>query len=116
MTVPQDHVLAGGWVYTENLRPLCEVVSGLAGHAFDDSDWQAVEYGLSTTDDDRPTADWFRYPLVGRRRVDLCLARSTGGSVVSLRLLGDADEALAARADAVIGVLAQYWVYDRPPQ
>ncbi|MFJ4844257.1 hypothetical protein [Streptomyces sp. NPDC088733] len=48
--------------------------------------------------------------------MDLCLAQAAGGSVVSLRLLGDADEALAARADAVIGVLAQYWVYDRPPQ
>lgn len=76
MTAPPDRVLAGGWVFTENLRPLCEVVSDLIGYAFDDSDWQAIDHGLSTTDDDRPTADWFVYPLVGRGRVDMRVARS----------------------------------------
>ncbi|MFD3451735.1 hypothetical protein ACFWVC_06100 [Streptomyces sp. NPDC058691] len=111
---PEQHVLGGGWVFEENLRPLCRLLSDLVGYDFDDSDWQAVEYGLSTTDDDRAGADWFLYPLVGRGRVDVRMARSAGGSVVSVQLLGAADEVLEAQVEVLIRFLSEHYAHDRP--
>lgn len=109
-----DPVFVSGWVLESNLRPLCAVVSDLIGYDFDDADWQAVEYGLSGTDDDRPATAWFRYPLAGRTQVDLRIAQAVGGSAVSIQLLGTADDTLTAQAEAVIGVLSQYRVCDGP--
>ncbi|NUQ97687.1 MAG: hypothetical protein HOY79_14415 [Streptomyces sp.] len=107
-------VFASGWVLEANLRPLCEVVSDLIGYDFDDADWRAVEHGLPGTDDDRPATDWFLYPLVGRTRVDLRVAQAVGGSVVSIQLLGTADDTLTVQAGTVIRVLSQYGVRDGP--
>ncbi|WP_143590151.1 hypothetical protein [Thermoactinospora rubra] len=66
------------------MRVFCEVVASLVGYEFDDLDWLAVETALPGTDDEQEER-WYDYPLVGSTaRLDLKLARSVGGSEISV--------------------------------
>lgn len=59
-----------GWVWADNLRPLLVELGLLAGYQFDDSDWLAVEHGITATDCE--AGPWFDYP-VGHFHVSIAL-------------------------------------------
>ncbi|WP_257033738.1 hypothetical protein [Streptomyces sp. Ag109_G2-15] len=77
-----------------------------ASYDFDGTDWQAVELGLETTDDERPDR-WYSYPLVGSdHHVEVHLAKAVGGDEVSVCVAGTSDPELRLRADTLIAAFA----------
>lgn len=94
-----------GWVWPSNVERLLSWASRYVGYAFDDSDWQAVETALPTTDDEREDG-WFEYPLVGAPPLRVHLAQAVGAAPVSVRVAGDMDHLLAARIETLLDVLA----------
>jgi hypothetical protein len=103
----------GGWIFSENLRPLLETLAQLAGGEFDGDDWLAVEYALS-----KDGTGQIQWPLStdGAMSTDgattIELHREAGTAVVSLRLV--AAPALEAQAQAVVTVMQDYVVGPRP--
>ena len=74
-------VVDNNWVYSNNVRPLLEAFSFWAGYSFDDSDWLAVDDGLSSTNVE--AAKWFRYPLIGSElSLEVGLAADPGADPV----------------------------------
>ncbi|MFJ4782910.1 hypothetical protein [Streptomyces sp. NPDC088794] len=104
----QSRTVAAGWIWDANTRPFCESLAAEVGYDFDDSDWQAIAGALPDTDDDQPRATWFTYPLVGRSRIDLRIARSVGGSEVSVHVEGPATSRFRIRIELLLGIMARY--------
>lgn len=107
-TLDPDSVLDGGWIIDTNLRPLCESVAEFAGYEFDDSDWQAIETALPTTDVER--SDWYDYPLLGRVRLTLFVAADPGSCVVFVRFAGVPDSRTQAQIEAALHIFATWEV------
>lgn len=107
MTTPDpDDVLAGGWIFDTNLRALCESVAEFADYAFDDSDWQAIETALPTTDVERSA--WYDYPFLGRVPLTLFVAADPGSCVVFVRFAGEPDSRTVAQIEAALHIFA-FW-------
>ncbi|MGW0474948.1 hypothetical protein [Streptomyces coeruleorubidus] len=107
MTTPNpDQVFDVGWISDTNLRPLCESVAHFAGYEFDDSDWQAIETALPTTDVDR--SDWYDYPLSGRVPLTLFVAADPECDVVFVRLTGKPDSHTQAKIEAAVYIFT-FW-------
>jgi len=66
------HARRGFWIWRENLVPLLLLLSEIVGYAADDSDLDALHFGLSGTSDEKEI--WFAYSLIGRNRMDMELA------------------------------------------
>ncbi|MGW0485276.1 hypothetical protein [Nonomuraea sp. NPDC003214] len=97
-----------GWIKEENARVFCEILASLIGYEFDDLDWQAVETGLSSTDDEQEER-WHGYPLVGETaRLDLRLAQAVGGSVISVEVYGAVGDVLREQVELACDVAAAY--------
>ncbi|MEV4785674.1 hypothetical protein AB0K53_09515 [Streptomyces tuirus] len=109
MGEPSGAVLGGGWIFAENLRPLCESVAEFSGYGFDDSDWQAIETALPGTDAEKP-GGWYDYPLAGRVPLTLLVAEDPGSSVVFVRLTGDPDDRTRAQIEAALRIFSVYTV------
>lgn len=76
------------------------------GYSFDQTDWQAIETALPTTDAD--TADgWYEYPLTGTPPLTVSLARTVDALPVMVRVVGEMDQVLEARIDTLVSVLAE---------
>ncbi|MFH8497668.1 hypothetical protein [Streptomyces coeruleorubidus] len=109
MTTPNpDEAFDGGWINDMNLRPLCESVAHFAGYEFDDSDWQAIETALPTTDVER--SDWYDYPLLGEVPLTLFVAADPGFSVVFVRLAGEPDSRTKAQIEAALYIFVMWEV------
>jgi len=93
-----------GWIFEENVVRLLEHLSRHVGYPYDAADADALVGALDDTDDESATA-WFRYPLAGTPPVMVLLARSVGGSVVSVRVEGAVDAVLEARIDTMLDLL-----------
>ncbi|MET9832687.1 hypothetical protein ABZ078_26050 [Streptomyces sp. NPDC006385] len=104
-----DAAFDGGWIFEENLRPLCESVAEFSGYGFDDSDWQAIETALPETDVERPDG-WYDYPLSGRVPLTLLVAADPGSSVVFVRLTGEPDDRTGAQIAAALRIFCWYRV------
>ncbi|MGW3287369.1 hypothetical protein ACWDR3_22300 [Streptomyces sp. NPDC001002] len=104
----RSRTVAQGWIWGDNLRPFCESLAAEVAYDFDDSDWLAIETALSDTDDEQPRSAWYVYPLVGHSRVDLQLARSVGGSEVSVSVQGNVNSRVRARLDLLLNIMARY--------
>ncbi|GII02308.1 hypothetical protein [Planobispora takensis] len=90
------------------MRVFCEILASLVGYEFDDLDWQAVEVGLVDTDDEREER-WYGCPLIGAVvSLDLKPARAVGGTEVSVKVYGAADDALRAQVELACDVAASY--------
>ncbi|MEU9389298.1 hypothetical protein AB0D86_04755 [Streptomyces sp. NPDC048324] len=107
---PSDRIVAEGWMRETSLRTFCESLAAEAGYDFDDSDWLAIGTALPHTDDEQPRSVWYAYPLVGRTRVDLRVARSVGGSEVSVSVRGMVDSRTRIRVELLVDVMARYAV------
>lgn len=106
----QAQLIYSAWIREDNARVICEILASLVGYEFDDLDWQAVGTALPDTDDEQADR-WYEYPLIGTDGVlTLRLARSVGGSVVSVELLGEADTALRCRIELACDLAAIYMI------
>lgn len=105
-TQDPEKAFDGGWIIDTNLRPLCESVAQFAGYEFDDSDWQAIETALPTTDVER--SEWYDYPLLGRIPLTLFVAADPGSSVVFVRLAGEPDGDTKAKIEAALYIFT-FW-------
>jgi hypothetical protein len=92
-----------GWIWTDNLRPLLVELGLLAGYRFDDSDWIAVEYGITATDSE--AGRWFDYP-VGQMRVSIAL--EPGADEMASVSVGGATEAELEKVRQ-LGALMRNW-------
>jgi hypothetical protein len=107
-----EHVGSGsveavrGWVNEDNVIRLLEKTSAWIGYAYDDLDEAALTGALDGTNDESVDG-WFQYPLEGNPPLTVCLARSPGSAVVSVRLVGTIDAVLAARIETLLDLLGQ---------
>jgi hypothetical protein len=73
-----------GWIWTQNLRPLLDVLGWLTDFKIDESDWAAISTGIVGTDSER--GPWFDFPL-GETTVLLALEPGAG-EMITLRIEG----------------------------
>jgi hypothetical protein len=87
-----------GWIWTANLRPFLEVVGRLVTYKLEDWDWDAVSFGIESTDSER--GPWFEWPI-GDATVLLALEPGADEMVmVSVRRIdGSARQLLGFAAD-----------------
>ncbi|MGX1913134.1 hypothetical protein ACWIID_30425 [Streptomyces phaeochromogenes] len=91
-----------GWIWGRNLRAFLELLSGYAGYAFDETDWESIEAGVQDTDDEAPDS-WYSYPLVGPNATfEVALAQAVGGQEVSVSVAGIKTPELRLRADTLL--------------
>jgi hypothetical protein len=93
------------WILDENLGPMLEFVSGLAGYEFGDVDLDAVTLGARETDVEKH--EWFSYPLVGRHSLAFEVARDPGSSVVFVRVASDEDQ-IEPQIEAAVSLMQTY--------
>jgi hypothetical protein len=103
-----SRTVATGWIWLSNLRPFCEYLAAEVEYDFDDSDWLAIDTALPETDDDQPRSAWYTYPLVGRDRVNLQIARSVNGDEVSVSVQGTVDSRVRSRVELLFDIMARY--------
>ncbi|WP_033327900.1 hypothetical protein [Streptomyces yerevanensis] len=95
-----------GWIWGRNLRAFLELLSGYAGYAFDETDWEAIEAGVQDTDDEAPDG-WYSYPLVGTSAtLEVALAQAVGGEEVSVSVTGTETPELQLRTDTLLSAFA----------
>ena len=94
-----------GWIWTDNLRPFLEALSGEIGYAFDDADWTAIEFGLAGTDSEQ--GPWFDYP-VGALFVSIAFELGAD-EMISIRINGDTT-ATETKIDWLADFLRSYQV------
>ncbi|MFD7064810.1 hypothetical protein [Streptomyces sp. NPDC059906] len=95
-----------GWIWSENVQPFLALLARYANYDFDGTDWQVVELGLETTDDQHPDR-WYSYPLVGSdHHLEVHLAKAVGGDEVSVRVAGTSNPELLLRTDTLISAFA----------
>ncbi|MFC8515812.1 hypothetical protein [Streptomyces sp. NPDC057257] len=104
----RGRTVAEGWIRDTNLRPFCESLAAEVAYDFDDSDWLAIHTALPDTDDEQPRSAWYAYPLVGRDRVDLRIARSVGGSEISVSVEGTVPDHTRSRVGLLLDIMARY--------
>ncbi|MFE5891258.1 hypothetical protein ACFQ6E_20235 [Streptomyces sp. NPDC056462] len=105
---PPGKTIAAGWIWLTNLRPFCEYLAAEVEYDFDDSDWLAIDTALPETDDDQPRSGWYTYPLVGRDRIDLQIARSVNGDEVSVSARGTVASRVRSRVELLFDIMARY--------
>ncbi|MFY1698353.1 MULTISPECIES: hypothetical protein [unclassified Solwaraspora] len=98
-----------GWVLTTNVRALIESLAELVHYEADDWDWDAIASGLDATDADDPHR-WYDYPLIGTSALRLELANDLGSTITSARIRHPSGEALTARIETIVSMLARYQV------
>ncbi|MFC6160832.1 hypothetical protein [Kribbella jiaozuonensis] len=107
MTTPDpDSVVEERWIIDTNLRPLCESVAEFVGYEFDDSDWQAIDTALPTTDVERSV--WYDHPFSGQAPVTLEVAADPGSSVVFVRFFDVSDDRTKAQIEAALHIFASW--------
>ena len=101
------------WVWPGNVRAVFDTLSRWLRYAFDEADWQAVQFGLTDTDADRDR--WFSYALVGVPQVEVHVARNEGDEPVSIRLfapVGALPLELRHRIEGAMHVFNSYRITD----
>ncbi|MFC6018144.1 DUF4304 domain-containing protein [Plantactinospora solaniradicis] len=93
-----------GRVAEDNIVQLLRRISGYVGYAYDDLDEAALTGALDDTSDESADA-WFRYPLMGMPPLTVQLARSPGGTAVSVRVEGAMAQILATRMETLLDLL-----------
>ncbi|WP_159045099.1 hypothetical protein [Streptomyces sp. NRRL F-5122] len=78
-----------GWLKRDNLKGFLLMVSEVIEYRFDDSDWDAFQAGL---DSSNQGSSWFDYPLVGRVSVRVEISRFDEEGDVDIKVSLPADE------------------------
>ena len=97
----ESTTIVSGWIFDENLRPFCEMVSLVSGYTFDDSDWAAFEPALLAPGTVTEPVSTLSYEFDGRRtpagrtfadtRTNIVgtFDKEWGSSVVTLELVAE---------------------------
>ncbi|GIF26639.1 hypothetical protein BJ973_001085 [Actinoplanes tereljensis] len=93
-----------GWVSEDHVVRLLRQISFYIGYEYDDLDEVALTGALDDTDDE-VAESWFEYPLAGKPELIVGLARSPGSAVVSVRVDGALNTALATRIETLLDLL-----------
>ncbi|WP_318218834.1 hypothetical protein [Streptomyces sp. SCL15-6] len=95
-----------GWIWGRNLRAFLELLSRYAGYSFAETDWETVEAGVLSTDDETPDG-WYSYPLVGTlAALEVTLAQAVGGQEMSVEVAGAETRDLQLRTDTLLSALS----------
>lgn len=97
-----------GWIWSDNLRPLLEILSHAVAYAFDDSDWAAFEAGMADTDSER--GPWFEFPVAG---VLVRAALEPGAGEMTSIVVDGVDEATSERLAWTGALLRDYHLAHR---
>lgn len=101
-------LLASNWVWPQNVRPLLLLLSQWIDYSFDESDWVAIEHGLSVTNlnEDR----WFSYPLAGHPPLQIELAKEDGADpvVVKVKTAQPTAERLSVQVETTLATLNSF--------
>jgi len=100
---PGGATVVEGWVHEHHVGRALRQISDYIGYRYDDLDEDALTGALDDTDDE--AGPWFDYPLAGTPALVVFLARSVGGSVVTIRVEGTMDLVLSTRIDTVFDLL-----------
>ena len=103
-------LVGGGWVFTENLLPLCETVAEEIGCRFDDSDWTAIETALPVTDAERAEG-WYAYAFACAGKFILHVALAPGSNIVEVRVEGHIKPEAELRIATAVDLFAMYRVH-----
>jgi hypothetical protein len=97
------------WIFGENLRPWLEILSAVVGYDFDDTDWDAVDAGIATTDSE--SLRWHEVSLGGDGAPLVKLAKEPGSAVVAVMASLPTD--LVERAKLAIQIAQSYRLVSR---
>ena len=64
------------WILEDNLQLFLTLVARFIGYAMDDSDWDAVRFGVGESD--VRANIWYEYSLIGNSQILLWVARAEG--------------------------------------
>ena len=74
-----------GWIWENNLLAFLLILSNIGSYTFDQSDWEAIDYGLVGTSDEDDV--WFDYKLEGEMPISLRLAKDPEQELVIYNLV-----------------------------
>jgi hypothetical protein len=92
------------WIYSDNLKPLVEILSRFAGYEFDGGDWTALEFGVIDTNYEQDR--WFRFEFVGSHSIRVEFAMDPGSEVLFVRI--ESDWETAPQIDVIVPLLQSY--------
>jgi hypothetical protein len=106
-----------GWIWEDNLRTAFEAFSIVVGYGFDDSDWLAIEHGVTNSDAESDVwcdytipIDLTRTPSGAEHAHMRCdVARDVGSSVFLVRITAEADSPeLQSKLDTVMMMCSEF--------
>jgi hypothetical protein len=93
-----------GWIDETNLKPFLETVAQFAGYELNNWDWDAINYGVKSSDHER--GRWFIYEIEGVQSVTIRLAIDPGTAVLFVEI--DSEPPVESKADVAIVIMQSY--------
>ncbi|MCK2214921.1 hypothetical protein MF672_014165 [Actinomadura sp. ATCC 31491] len=95
----------GGWLRAANLKGFMLALSEIIAYDFDDSDWDAIAFGLER---DAEKDAWFTYPL-GHAGLTVTISKATEEGTIDLRIaVPDGIPCLREKIDVAWMVFNQF--------
>ncbi|WP_424643257.1 hypothetical protein [Embleya sp. AB8] len=102
---PARHEIAG-WIWRRNLEAFLDLLKQYVGQYSDDTDWDSLELGLETTDDEDPSR-WYSHPVAGAAHsLDVRLANASGSDMLSVVVAGADSAVLRLRIDTLMAAFS----------
>src|SRR5579862_5042108 len=92
------------WILEDNLQVFLTLAARLIGYTIDDSDWDAVRFGIEGTD--IWANNWYGYPLVGTPPIQFRFARPEVVSWIAVRW--ETEDEIYARVQSLVRILQRY--------
>lgn len=99
----------GSWIWKENLLAFLLILSDISFYSFDESDWEAVKYGLTGTSDEQNI--WFDYNFAGRIPISLKLANDPEEDLIVYNL--SYPDRLKEKLDLLEDIVSSFMVTPR---
>lgn len=100
----------GSWIIREDLASFLLALSLVNKYPFDQSDWDAIEYGLSLTDEQRDK--WFEYELQGQSIIKVRLVMNSEDTYIIHYSL-DFEDQLSQTIDFLILMACDFTLIPR---
>src|SRR5580692_3879809 len=92
------------WIFEDNLQLFLTLAARLIGYTIDDSDRDAVHFGIEDTD--IWANNWYDYPLVGTPPIHLRFARPEVVSWLAVRC--ETENEIDSRIQSLVRILQRY--------
>ena len=76
-------IVVENWIFESNLRPFLCMAFDLVEYEFDESDWQAVKFGIHETDAEQDK--WFEYDMETEQGLSMAIAHDNNSSVTFIK-------------------------------